>query len=167
MIDSIETNPTVADLLARARVYVESSHTKQTLEAYAADWKHFTTWCDEHKRRSLPAAPETIICYLVENAESYFEVVSGGRRMKLAGKIALVTGSDSGIGQAIATTFAREGASVAVHYHSDREGAERTARQVEAHGARAVVLQADLATPAHAQRLFEQATQQLGPSTFL
>jgi len=71
MTDAAETTPTVADLLARARVYVESSHAKQTLEAYAADGKHFTTWCDEHKRRSLPAAPETIICYLVETADSY------------------------------------------------------------------------------------------------
>jgi site-specific recombinase XerD len=52
--------PAVADLLARARVYVEGSHAKQTLEAYAADWKHFSTWCEEHKRRPLPAAPETM-----------------------------------------------------------------------------------------------------------
>jgi site-specific recombinase XerD len=71
MTDKVETTPSVADLLTRARVYVESSHAKQTLEAYAADWRHFIAWCDAHKRRSLPAAPETIICYLVENAESY------------------------------------------------------------------------------------------------
>lgn len=45
MTDAAETIPTpaVADLLARTRVYVESSHARQTLEAYAADWKHFTT----------------------------------------------------------------------------------------------------------------------------
>jgi site-specific recombinase XerD len=76
MTDAVEpapaqTTPAVADLLARARVYVEGSHAKQTLEAYAADWKHFGTWCDKHKRRALPAAPETIICYLVETAERY------------------------------------------------------------------------------------------------
>jgi site-specific recombinase XerD len=71
MTEASEAMPTVADLLARARVYVEGSHAKQTLEAYAADWKHFTTWCDQHKRRSLPAAPETIICYLVETADAY------------------------------------------------------------------------------------------------
>src|SRR3712207_6268698 len=71
MTDPVENTPTVANLLARARIYVERSHAKQTLEAYAADWKHFTTWCDEHKRRSLPAAPETIIYYLVENADTY------------------------------------------------------------------------------------------------
>jgi site-specific recombinase XerD len=71
MTEAVESTPAVADLLARARVYVERSHAKQTLEAHAADWKHFSTWCEEHKRRSLPAAPETIICYLVETADSY------------------------------------------------------------------------------------------------
>lgn len=58
MTEVAESTPAVADLLARARVYVEGSQAKQTLEADAADWKHFTTWCDEHKRRALPAAPE-------------------------------------------------------------------------------------------------------------
>lgn len=71
MTEAPEVPPTVADLLARAQVYVEGSHAKQTLEAYAADRKHFTTWCDEHTRRALPAAPETIICYLVEIADAY------------------------------------------------------------------------------------------------
>ena len=71
MSDTPETTPAVADLLARARGDVEGSHAKQTLEAYAADWKHFRTWCEAHKRRSLPAAPETIICYRVETADSY------------------------------------------------------------------------------------------------
>jgi hypothetical protein len=42
MNDTSESTPAVADLLARARVYVEGSHAKQTLEAYAADWKHFS-----------------------------------------------------------------------------------------------------------------------------
>jgi hypothetical protein len=60
MTEAAESTPAVADLLARARVYVEGSHAKQTLEAYAADWKHFSTWCEKHKRRSLPAAPETM-----------------------------------------------------------------------------------------------------------
>lgn len=82
--------------------------------------------------------------------------------MKLQGKTALVTGSDSGIGQAIAITFAREGADVVVHYGHDAEGAQRTAHEIEEHGRRAVILQADLAEPRNAQRLFEQATAQLG-----
>lgn len=83
--------------------------------------------------------------------------------MKLEGRTALVTGSDSGIGQAIAITFAREGANVVVHYHTDQEGAQRTAQQIEQHGRRALVLQADLSQPKNAQRLFDQAVQQFGP----
>jgi NAD(P)-dependent dehydrogenase (short-subunit alcohol dehydrogenase family) len=46
--------------------------------------------------------------------------------------VALVTGADRGIGQAIAVTFAHEGADVALHYGHDRQGAEETARQVRA-----------------------------------
>jgi glucose 1-dehydrogenase len=82
--------------------------------------------------------------------------------MKLKGKKALVTGSDSGIGQAIATTFAREGADVVVHYHSDRQGAEQTAAAVRQQGRRAEVMQADLSDPQAALALYEQAHSTLG-----
>jgi glucose 1-dehydrogenase len=87
--------------------------------------------------------------------------------MKLEGRTALVTGADSGIGQAIAITFAREGADVVVHYHTDAQGAQHTAEQVRQHGRRAEVLKADLAIPANARQLFEQATQQFGPLDIL
>ena len=82
--------------------------------------------------------------------------------MKLEGRTALVTGADSGIGQAIAITFAREGADVVVHYGSDEQGARKTAQEIEQHGRRAVVLQADLGDPRNAQTLFEQALGELG-----
>jgi hypothetical protein len=79
MTDTSESTPAVADLLARARVYVEGSHAKQTLEAYAADWKHFSTWCEEHKRRSLPAAPETMA--LRADAKRHHLLPGGDRRL--------------------------------------------------------------------------------------
>jgi glucose 1-dehydrogenase len=82
--------------------------------------------------------------------------------MKLKGKTALITGADSGIGQAIATTFAREGANVVVHYGSDQQGAQTTVQQAQQHGVQAEVLQADLADPQQAQTLFEQALAAMG-----
>lgn len=82
--------------------------------------------------------------------------------MKLQGRKAVVTGSDSGIGQAIAIAFAREGADVLVHYHSDEEGAQRTAAKVREAGRTAEVLQADFSDPQAAQAFFDRALQRLG-----
>jgi glucose 1-dehydrogenase len=82
--------------------------------------------------------------------------------VKLQGKAALATGSDSGIGRAIATTFAREGADVVVHYLEDQRGAEQTAHAAAQHGVRAEVLQADLSDPGQAETLFSQAVARLG-----
>ncbi|MGI9073062.1 MAG: SDR family NAD(P)-dependent oxidoreductase [Bryobacteraceae bacterium] len=81
---------------------------------------------------------------------------------KLNGKLAIVTGSDSGIGQAIAIEFAREGASVAISYFKDRAGAEATQRDVEATGQRAFVLQLDQRDPAAVDRAFGDIQKQLG-----
>ncbi|WP_244851368.1 SDR family NAD(P)-dependent oxidoreductase [Caballeronia sp. SL2Y3] len=82
--------------------------------------------------------------------------------MKLQGKTALVTGSDSGIGQAIATLFAEQGADVAVIYHTDRAGADQTAAKIASFGRRAVVLPGDVGDPACVKRMFSEVTAQLG-----
>jgi NAD(P)-dependent dehydrogenase (short-subunit alcohol dehydrogenase family) len=63
---------------------------------------------------------------------------------KLHGMAALITGADSGIGRAVAVLFAREGADVAVAYHSSTEDAEETLRFVEAEGQRCLLLQGDV-----------------------
>ena len=78
---------------------------------------------------------------------------------RLHDKIALITGSDSGIGQGTAIEFAKEGADVVVHYLDDAEGAERTRQAVEAEGRRAIVVQADITDEQAVHRLFEEAVE--------
>jgi glucose 1-dehydrogenase len=81
---------------------------------------------------------------------------------KLDDKVALITGSDSGIGQATAIEFAKEGADVVVNYLKDRTGAERTKAAVEAEGGLAIVVQADISDPAQVERLFDEAEARFG-----
>jgi glucose 1-dehydrogenase len=82
--------------------------------------------------------------------------------MKLAGKNALVTGSDQGIGQAIAIRFAEEGANVAINFRKNREGADATRARIEALGRRSAAIQADVGQAAEAVRLVDDAVAALG-----
>lgn len=74
--------------------------------------------------------------------------------MRFAGKVAVITGASSGIGQGIAEAFGREGADVVINYHQDRAGAEETARTVEAAGGRALIVQADVGQEADVLAMF-------------
>ena len=82
--------------------------------------------------------------------------------MQLTNKVALVTGADSGIGQAIAELFAQQGADVAISYHTDADGAAETRRRVEAAGRRAHVAQSDIGDPASVEALFHSTEAELG-----
>src|SRR3712207_5037241 len=86
---------------------------------------------------------------------------------KLDSKIAVITGSDSGMGQATAVEFARAGADVAVTYHTDRDGAEATRREIEACGRRALVHQVDVGDEASVAALFEAVDRELGTPDIL
>ncbi|MDQ2833651.1 MAG: glucose 1-dehydrogenase [Acidobacteriota bacterium] len=81
---------------------------------------------------------------------------------RLAGKVAIVTGSGSGIGQAIAIRLAGEGASVVVDYLNHPEGADETKAKAEAAGGKAVVVKADVSKVSDTQNLVDQAYTQLG-----
>jgi NAD(P)-dependent dehydrogenase (short-subunit alcohol dehydrogenase family) len=81
---------------------------------------------------------------------------------KLAGRAALITGADSGIGRAVAIAFAREGADVLISYLQEDEDAAETARWVEKAGRRAVLIAGDVKDPAHCRALIDRAVQEFG-----
>jgi glucose 1-dehydrogenase len=82
--------------------------------------------------------------------------------MKLAGKRALVTGSNQGIGQAIALQLAEAGADVVVNYRKNREDGEQTAERIRGMGRRSTAVQADISTVAAARKLVADAIGALG-----
>lgn len=81
---------------------------------------------------------------------------------RLDGRVVLVTGSSRGIGAEVAVKAAAEGATVAVHYHRDREAAERTLERVRAAGSDGATFGADLSDGAEAERLVERVIGHFG-----
>jgi NAD(P)-dependent dehydrogenase (short-subunit alcohol dehydrogenase family) len=81
---------------------------------------------------------------------------------RLQGKVALITGGDSGIGRAVALAFAREGADVLISYLNEDGDAEDTARVVREAGRTAVVVPGDITDEAHCRSLVQRAVDELG-----
>ncbi|WP_153556908.1 SDR family oxidoreductase [Roseimaritima sediminicola] len=81
---------------------------------------------------------------------------------KLSGLTALITGSDSGIGRAVALAYAREGADVAISYLSEDEDAKRTAELVREAGVKSVTLKGDLREQSTCESLIQQVVDQFG-----
>lgn len=81
---------------------------------------------------------------------------------KLTGKVALITGADSGIGRAVAIAFAREGADLALSYLDEHDDARDTAHWVEAAGRQCLLLPGDLASKAHCAAVVDKTVAQYG-----
>ncbi len=81
---------------------------------------------------------------------------------RLKGKVALITGADSGIGRAVAALFAREGADIAILYLCEHDDAAKTRTIVEGEGRRAITIAGDVGDPQFCDRAVEQAVNELG-----
>ena len=81
---------------------------------------------------------------------------------KLTGKVALITGGDSGIGRAVAVYYAKEGADVAVAYLNEHGDAEETKRQVEQEGRRCILIAGDAGDESFCQQAVERTVRELG-----
>src|SRR5215218_2879512 len=81
---------------------------------------------------------------------------------KLQGKVAVITGGDSGIGRAVALAFAREGADVLISYLSEESDARETARVVEAAGRKCITVAGDIQDEAHCKALIDRAVKEFG-----
>src|SRR4051812_24695824 len=81
---------------------------------------------------------------------------------KLAGKVAVVTGASKGIGAAIAEKFGVEGANVVVNYASDKAGADRVVKKIQAAGSKAIAVKANVAKSAEIKTLIHESVKAFG-----
>ncbi|QFF97701.1 SDR family NAD(P)-dependent oxidoreductase [Psychrobacillus glaciei] len=83
---------------------------------------------------------------------------------KLKGKVAIITGGDSGIGRAVSIAFAKEGANVAIVYLDENEDkdADKTVKLIEDYGVKAFKIKTDLSDDENCQRVVDQVIQQFG-----
>ncbi|WP_420830668.1 SDR family oxidoreductase [Cohnella algarum] len=81
---------------------------------------------------------------------------------KLSGKVALITGGDSGIGRAVAIAFAKEGADVAIVYLNEFTDARETQRQVEAEGRRCAIFDGDVGDPVFCAKAVQETLNAFG-----
>lgn len=81
---------------------------------------------------------------------------------KLANRVALITGGDSGIGRAVAYAIAKEGAKVSIAYYDEDRDAQETAEHIRQLGGECLLLRGDLKDPAFAKRCVEQTVEHFG-----
>jgi NAD(P)-dependent dehydrogenase (short-subunit alcohol dehydrogenase family) len=84
------------------------------------------------------------------------------KHQKLQGKVALITGGDSGIGKAVAILFAQQGADIAIGYLSEQPDAEETKKEVEKEGRKCVLLPGNIRKEAVCKKLVEDTLKEYG-----
>jgi glucose 1-dehydrogenase len=82
--------------------------------------------------------------------------------VRLENKVAVVTGSSSGIGEAIALAFAGEGAAVIVNYSRHEDAAQKVLEEIEGSGGKGLVVGADVSDPKEVEAMVQQATDTFG-----
>jgi NAD(P)-dependent dehydrogenase (short-subunit alcohol dehydrogenase family) len=112
---------------------------------------------DQPAQQQTPPGTEGELTPKADHGETSY--TGSGR---LDGKVAIVTGADSGIGKAVAIAYAREGADVVISYLSEDEDAEDTRRWVEEAGRRAVLMPGDLADPAQCRAVVSETVERFG-----
>ncbi|WP_244651122.1 SDR family oxidoreductase [Rhizobium sp. CFBP 8762] len=81
---------------------------------------------------------------------------------KLKGKVALITGGDSGIGRAVAIAYAREGANVVISYLNEDEDAQDTVKWIEKAGRRGLAIAGDIGSEDHCKSLIDKTVKEFG-----
>jgi NAD(P)-dependent dehydrogenase (short-subunit alcohol dehydrogenase family) len=94
---------------------------------------------------------------MVPEPDYGFDTYEGHGRLE--GKVALITGADSGIGRAVALAFAREGADIAIGYHSNEDDARESVRIVESTGRKAIMVAADVGDETQARSLVQRVAE--------
>jgi NAD(P)-dependent dehydrogenase (short-subunit alcohol dehydrogenase family) len=113
----------------------------------------------EHPGQQLPTRPGKQH-QMQEQPKSLDSSYQGSNKLK--GKVALVTGGDSGIGRAVALAFAAEGASVVINYLEETKDAKDTKQAIEDSGADAWAIAGDVGDPAFAAKLVQETVVKAG-----
>lgn len=96
------------------------------------------------------------------NPQPVFETSEYKAAGKLEGKVALITGGDSGIGRAVAVHYAKEGADVAIVYLNEHKDAEETKRQVEQEGRKCILIAGDIGDDGFCRDAVKRTVEELG-----
>jgi len=81
---------------------------------------------------------------------------------RLSGKVAVITGGDSGIGRAVAISFAKEGADVVIAYFDEHSDAEQTASEIQKYGKQALLIPTDVSVESNCEDIINQTLEKFG-----